>query len=37
MSRRFRPDEEDSIVEIKGELIALLRLVNEKANPSVHL
>ena len=31
-SRRFRPDGEDSVVGLEGELMALLRLANEKAN-----
>ena len=30
-SRRIRSDEEDGTVEIRGELIALLRLANGKA------
>ena len=35
-SRRFRPDEEDGAAEVKGELLAVLRLSSEKANPLVH-
>ena len=36
-SRRFRPYEEDGVVEIEGELKARLRLANGKANKGVSI
>ena len=30
-------DEEDGVIEVKEELLALLGLASGKANPSVHL
>ena len=36
-SRRFCPYEEDGIVEIEGEITALIRLASEKANKGVRI
>ena len=36
-SRRFRPDEDDGVVEVEGELIAFLRLASGKANKGVRI
>jgi len=33
--RRFHPDEEDGVVEIEGEFLALLRLASGEANKQV--